>query len=125
MSSPVAKLPSPIMKLYTDFVQRHPSSEQQLQTTLQDVLTPNANPFHQRSRHYHTWLHLQKMYLPTSEGLAALQAEVSGSDGDFSDTARLEMEVKTELFKRQGVGGVTDAPLGNELVSHYALLYGL
>ena len=125
VTSPVARLPSPIMQLYSDFVRKYPRAEQQLQTILNDVFTPNADPFNRQSRHHRTWLHLQKMFPPTVPGKAALEAEVFGSDGDFSDAAHYEIDIKTELFKRNGIGGVIDSPLGADVARHYALLYGL
>ena len=113
------------MKLYSDFVLKYPRSEEQLQSILLDVLTPNATPFNERPRHHQTWLHLQKMFPVTAAGNAALEAEIAGSDGDFSEAASYELEIKTELFMRGGVGGVIDNPLGRDAARHYALLYGL
>jgi len=54
------------------------------------------------TRHHRTWRHLQCMFPPTPEGLSALKAEIAGSDGDFSNATQLEIEIKTELYKREG-----------------------
>ena len=112
------------MGLYSEFARANPQREDELQTRIQSVFTHAADP-NEDNRHVRTWKHLLWMFPPTVEGTASLAAEVAGSDGDFSHTAELEIEIKTELYKREGVPGVIDSPLGPEIAHHYALLFGL
>ena len=112
------------MGLYSEFARANPQREDELQTRIQSVFTHAADP-NEDNRHVRTWKHLQWMFPPTVEGTASLAAEVAGSDGDFSHTAELEIEIKTELYKREGVPGVINSPLGPEIAHHYALLFGL